>query len=183
VDQNKDGLIDFHDDVAIGKPFNPEVFYSAELGFKYKNFEINALFTGSEGRSIFLHSYEVFRSFLPASARPTDYILNNRWTPATAATATMPRLTTVANSHNYRNSTLWLTNGNFVRLKSLEIAYNLSNNALKKLGMKTGTIFVNGCNLATWSVVPEVDPEGPAAGIQNDYPMLKVVNVGFKLNL
>ena len=95
----------------------------------------------------------------------------------------MPRLTTVANSHNYRNSTLWLTNGNFVRLKSLEIAYNLSNNALKKLGMKTGTIFINGSNLATWSVVPEVDPEGPSAGIQNDYPMLKVVNVGFKLNL
>jgi TonB-linked SusC/RagA family outer membrane protein len=183
VDQNKDGLIDFRDDVAIGKPFNPEVFYSAELGFKYKHFEINALFTGSESRSILLHNYEVFRSFLPASARPTDYILNNRWTPATAATATMPRLTTVANSHNYRNSTLWLTNGNFVRLKSLEIAYNLSNNALKKLGMKTGTIFVNGCNLATWSVVPEVDPEGPSAGIQNDYPMLKVVNVGFKLNL
>jgi hypothetical protein len=55
-------------------------------------------------------------------------------------------------------------------------------NALKKLGMKTGTIFVNGSNLATWSVVPEVDPEGPSAGIQNDYPMLKVVNVGFKLN-
>ena len=182
-DQNNDGIIDFHDEIAIGKPFNPQVYYSSEIGFRYKNFEFNALFTGSEGRSLFLNNYVVFQAFVPGAARPTDYVLQNRWTPATASTATMPRLTTKANAHNYRTSTLWLTNGDFLRLKSIEIAYNLSSALLKRVGLKTGKVFANGSNLATWSAVPVVDPEGPSAGIQNDYPMLKIVNFGVRVEL
>ena len=181
-DQNNDRLIDFHDEIPLGKPFTPEIYYGAELGFRYSNFEFNILFTGSENRTLFLNNYPTYRSFVPGSARPTDFI-NDRWTPATASTATLPRLSTKTNNHNYRNSTLWMRNGRFVRLKDIELAYNFSNGLLQKFGLQSGRFFVNGSNLFTWSSIPDLDPESPAAGIDNSYPNLKVLNFGIRIEL
>jgi hypothetical protein len=76
-----------------------------------------------------------------------------------------------------------MRNGRFVRLKNIELAYNFSNGLMRKFGLQSGRFFVNGNNLFTWSSIPDLDPESPAAGIDNPYPNLKVLNFGIRIEL
>jgi hypothetical protein len=68
----------------------------------------------------------------------------NRWTAGTASTATYPRLTTLSNENNFRNSTFWLYKNNRFNLQTAQLTYSLSQ---KMAGIKEASIFVRGENL------------------------------------
>lgn len=110
------------------------------------------------------------------------YNLLNRWTPETAETATYPRLTAGGNMYNYGNnwnSSLFVQNGNYIRLKNATVSYKLPENFCRNyLGGLRVKIFVQGQNLLTWSRTRLQDPEVTFTS----YPLQRTITTGINLN-
>lgn len=107
---------------------------------------------------------------------------DNRWTPETAYTATLPRATLVNKSNNYENSDLFLVDADYLRLKNVEISYMFDRPIIKKIKLNNLRIFVNGYNLLTFDKLKISDPESKTAENKPEYPVMQVYNVGLKLN-
>lgn len=179
IDKNKDGVINEYDVSVIGndKPFS---FFGIDLGFTFSGFEFSMLWQGVYNRDLYLGDRHFTEGFLQVGqhyGQAYEHV-QNRWTPETAETATLPRLSAGGNNYNYGNSwgtSLWMKSGNFIRLKNLHIGYNLpetvSRNYLANLRVK---FFAGAQNLFTLSAIDLVDPE---VGFTN-YPLQKNINFG-----
>ena len=71
-----------------------------------------------------------------------------------------------------------MKNGNYIRLKNIEIGYTLPDSWMKAIRGTDARLYVNGINLVTWDKVPVYDPENTNAS----YPLMKVINVGVKVS-
>jgi hypothetical protein len=184
-DQNGDGKITAQEDqVAMGNPRNPEIQFGIPMGASYKGFDVSILFQGATNTSVLLinsASYD-FPTYGQDIIGRVKKIHLNRWTPATAATATYPALHygTYLNNKNDRSS-LFLKDGSYLRLKSIEVGYSLPSKLLKKVGLSKTRFYLQGLNLLTWDRLSDydVDPETNTGG--DWYPIQKVINFGVYL--
>ncbi|MDB5119660.1 MAG: hypothetical protein JWN56_878 [Sphingobacteriales bacterium] len=157
-DLNADGVIDQRDQTAIGST-KPIVYYGLYLGFNVKGFDLSALFQGVENRNLMLTGSTQWE--FQNNGRGQAYVNNlNRWTTATAATATYPRVSVGTNYNNQQTSSYWLHSGDYMRLKNVELGYTLPVFLTKKVGLASFRLFVNGTNVLTRADVKNVDPEG-----------------------
>lgn len=171
-DLNSDGVINQYDITAIGnnKPF---IHYGFNLGANYKNFDFSVLFQGTENRNGLVTGVGEWAFENNGTGNAFEQHLN-RWTPATAATATHPRLSVGTNINNNVNSTFWIQNLDFLRLRNVELAYNLQTAFLSRIKVNKVRFFLNGVNLLTFSKVKRFYPEG----LSRSYPLQRVVNGG-----
>lgn len=179
VDINGDGIINDRDRAPIGHPDTPEITYGFSGGFSYKGFDVSFLFQGAAHTTKFFG--ESFTKPFSANVGILKYMYDERWTPETAETAKRPRLTKNYTTNSYLNSTAWLADASYLKLRNVEVAYNINPRVLKNFFIKGMRIYVNGQNLFTWSPLKVIDPEGNP----NDafkYPQLRVYNFGVKLN-
>jgi len=189
-DLNQDGRIDYLDQTFIGYPTVPEIVYGFGLSGGYKGFDLSAFFQGQARVSFFVDANRVS----PFIQSPDPYIYGNtqvlkefaddHWTEANQNIyATYPRLGVSKNliENNLQNSTWWLRNGAFLRLKSVELGYTLPKNFINAAWLSNARIYLNGLNLATWSPFKTWDPEQGGNGFA--YPIQKVYNIGINLNL
>ncbi len=164
VDQNTDGVIDEWDKVVIGGE-KPIQCFGLDLGFEYRGVEFSMLWQGVYNRDIYVNNRTLVEGFQPIGNSYGQAYENliGRWTPETAATATYPRLTAGGNTYNYGgtyNSSLWMKNGNFIRLKNISVAYNLPETFCNRsLGGVRVKLFLEGQNMLTFSACDLVDPE------------------------
>ena len=101
-----------------------------------------------------------------------------RWTPETADTAVLPRLSASDNSYNNQPSSFWLKNGNFLRMKNLYVSYTLPQTFCRNfLGGVRPKFFVNVQNLCTISTCNWVDPEVNFTS----YPIQRMWSMGVNL--
>ncbi|HWW42500.1 TonB-dependent receptor [Pedobacter sp.] len=178
-DVNGDGRIDDFDRVPIGYSSVPEIQYGTTLNLSYKNFDISVLFQGSANSSAYFDSF----GYTPFFSQGTVLkAFLGSWTPETAASATYPRIDIGSNPNNSRISTFTLQNGNYLRLKNVEIGYSFSQAFLKRIGLQSVRVFANGQNLHTWSKITLTDPEYGSGSIGSTYPQQKVYNFGLSLN-
>ncbi|WP_289054214.1 SusC/RagA family TonB-linked outer membrane protein [Carboxylicivirga marina] len=167
-----DGLdqIDDNDMVPMGHPTVPEIVYGFGSYFKYKNVDFSLFFQGISRVSFFLNNIHPFaqneRNVLQAIA--DDY-----WNEETQnINAFYPRLSATENTNNGQNSSWWLRDGSFLRLKNVELGFTY----------KKARFFANGTNLLTLSGFDLWDPEmGGGNGL--GYPPQKVFNIGVQLKL
>jgi hypothetical protein len=104
--------------------------------------------------------------------------LTGRWTPETAATATLPRLS-LGNANNTAFSTLYVRSGDYLRLKNAEIGYELPYQWIRKFKLSGVRLFANGENLVTLYGYKGIDPE-----VSNGaYPIQRVINAGVTVKL
>lgn len=173
VDKNNDGFINEEDNQHLGNAI-PEWTFGFILGAEYKGFDINAVIHGVSGRSVILYNNTVWS--LTGNGNATDAVYK-AW--GETNNPIYPRLTTLANDNNYRNSSLWLVNGDFFKLSNLEIGYTLSNTITRKFKLSNVRFFVNGYNLLSIDNMEEygLDPEIPNAGVTG-YPDMRVYNLG-----
>ena len=94
--------------------------------------------------------------------------------------ATFPRLSTTDIANNNRNSTWWLRDGSYLRLKSVEIGYTLPKRLTSHLGMSNLRIYASGLNLFAWNRFKLWDVEQGNDGMQ--YPIQAVYNFGINLS-
>ena len=181
ADVTGDGVVDVNDRSPIMNPSFPEINYGFSGGFTIKDFDFSFLFQGAANMSMSLG----FNALLPFSAYGSamDFI-QERWyegSPDNNANAKIPRLTlNYADLTNYYNSSLWIRDAAYLRLRNVQIAYNLKGSFLKKIGANSMKVFASGQNLLTWDTLEFIDPENVATGSMT-YPQLKVFNFGVNL--
>lgn len=146
VDQNNNGIIDANDEIQIGRwqaPFS----YGLNLKFAYKNFTFFAKGNGFIGADGYLSDNYYW---VDGNDKYSEYVLN-RWTEATKTTATFPRLSSLANSNNFRSSTFWLYKDNYFTIDRVQLTYEMPEKATKLMKMKNLLFYVNASNLITFS--------------------------------
>jgi TonB-linked SusC/RagA family outer membrane protein len=175
-DQNGDNVINEQDNVPIGyNTTNPEAYYSFNLGFDYKGFGIEALFQGTAHQSVYLNTQSVFWPLV--NNKTISAFSDNHWTPTTANSATLPRLTTIDNDNNFRSNSTWIENGSYLKLRSAEVYYDLPKTIIEKLKLDKARIFVRGMDLFSIDKVKVMDPEEIGTG----YPTLKTFYLGINV--
>lgn len=176
-DQNGDNIIDATDYVAIGNPSVPEWNFSLNPGFSFRNFDFQVLFQGVKGRTAYLSGLEYFAF---QNNGKISSIALNRWTEQTKETADYPRLSTLNNANNFRYSSFWQRNGDFIKLRNIELGYTFPANIFKGIGINDARLYVNGTNLISWDKLEYNDPERPSGSV--GYPPVRTISMGFKLD-
>ncbi len=131
----------------------PDFTWNLNNMISYKNFDINILIAGSHGADILNLSYAA--AALPEYDSKTITLreaYENVWTTSNEDT----KFTGINSVNNLRNSTQWLQNGSFVKLRNLSVAYNLPENLIKIGDLK---LTVSGQNLVTITKYKGYDPE------------------------
>ena len=182
-DVNGDGIINTDDEVLIGNSTVPRLQYGFAFELRYKRLSVSALFEGV-GIVDFMYGGN---GFYPFTGKQTGNVLSivadpaNRWIPASYSgnpatenpNARFPRLTYGSNANNERNSTFWLENGRYLRLKNVQITYDFTSPFFKKIGLQGCQLSLIGDNLACWDGVKLWDP-AQATGNGAVYPLQRV---------
>ncbi len=162
-DQNNDGIINEDDMIAVGYANNiPEITGSLGGWISYKRFDMNFLFSGMANRTLYITGNNLW-AFSNDGQVPE--LALNRWVyyPEqgldTRNTATYPRLSASGSLNNDRISTFWLKNGNFLRLRNVEIGYTFPLKQKTENGISKLRLYVSGINLLTFSKLGNWDPE------------------------
>jgi TonB-linked SusC/RagA family outer membrane protein len=176
-DLNDDGVIDNNDKGPIGRSDVPEFLFGISGTVSWKRFDLSVLFQGAGNYNV-RFSHEAAWEFYNGAKVMEQHL--NRWTPATAATATYPVLHYGQNTNNHQEySSFFIKNASYIRLKNVEVGYTFRNIRYKGTGFASLRVYANGMNLYTWDKMGRgsYDPEAPS-GKGFFYPQLKVVNFG-----
>ena len=176
-DRNKDGIINNYDIGPLANGTVPTCEMGLELGFQVKGFDVQAQFQGQFNRNINLASYG--NLFFPLrSSQKISTFVKNPWTADNAANASYPRLSTLENANNYRTSSFWIRQADFIKLRSLEVGYSFHSSRKKNNAEGSRRIFLRGMNLLTMDSFKFTDPENISG-----YPTMRALNVGFRVQL
>ncbi|WP_300739809.1 TonB-dependent receptor [uncultured Alistipes sp.] len=179
-DINGDGQIDSYDQVPIGYARLPEISFGFGGTIAYKGFDCSVFFSGAANTSINLAGYGMWAFYdgLGSNNVLKEYY-DNRWTPG-RTDAKYPAIDVGNNPNNFVTSTVWMKNGNYLRLRNAEIGYTFSDAVINKLHISGLRLFVNGTNLLTFDYIKIIDPES------NDgtgaYPLQRSVNIGVQID-
>lgn len=175
-DQNNDGKIDNEDIVPLDGTTAPAFTFGFGIELGYRNWELTADFSGRTGVCVNLLDSPLYKPIVSNSSISDTFLeRETTWTPENADNATMPRLTTLANANNYRNSSLWFTDGSFIKLRNLMVSYTFPKRMIGFADMK---VYLQGTNLFSVDRLGFADPEQLAA----DYPATRAFWVGVKFN-
>ncbi|MGV3502082.1 MAG: SusC/RagA family TonB-linked outer membrane protein [Adhaeribacter sp.] len=195
-DVNGDGQITTLDRVPLGFPTTPEIIYGFGASLGRGPVDISAFFQGL-GRESFWIDVNATAPFVsytyPNEVFTGDYtnpILENQLIQAYADNhwseenrnlyALWPRLSATRNENNSQQSSWFMRDGSFVRLKSAEIGYTLPQPLATRLRMQKLRLYLSGTNLLTWSRFKLWDVEMAGNGL--GYPVQRVVNLGLNVS-
>ena len=196
-DPSEDQIIDFEDYVKIGDP-NPDFNFSIGSEFKYKNWDLNLLFTGQKGGDLFwVDSWQLSGLFRTRNHLSDSFEKSWR-APIAYSNGTLVYDPAVGNTTGAAHPAAIINNGNrntpsdrqvfdasFFRLKNINLGYNFNFKNGKSL-----RLYVSGQNLVTWTNYPGYDPEVQTytknpqrRGVDfGTYPGIKSYIFGLRLN-
>lgn len=187
-DVNGDGIINQqYDYVKIGYGGVPEINFSLNMELNYKNFYMNMLWQGVTHCDYELSGvYDTgvtaatsYTSPFGTGGNSPSYLIEGAWTPENT-NAKYPRLTTIPNGNNAWRSSWWVVNGEYLRLKNMNIGYYLPDYLLKKTPFTRVNIYLAGTNLLTLSHFKYVDPESPSVS-NGYYPQQRTFSLGLNV--
>jgi len=179
-DINGDGRVNSDDQVHIGYPIVPEITYGFGLSGGYKNFDLSFFMQGQDRVSFFINPNNIAPFVEQRNAM--QYIADDHWNPNNpVAKAFWPRLSASYNdNNNVSNSTWWIRNGRFLRMKNAELGYTLPKNFFPSTGIESLRLYLAGQNLFNLSDFKLWDPEMGGEGF--NYPLQKVYSVGLTVS-
>lgn len=178
VDQNGDGVVNDDDRTYIDGQY-PDFEYSFNFSSSWKNFDFSFFFQGVEGRNIFVKDWGV-QPFVQGSPPTTHW--RDRWTPENPST-TMPKIYWGFNAPDKisRNSTYYLQDASYLRLKNVTLGYSLPEDVVERLNIKKLRLYVSGDNLLTFTDYFGLDPERAGSGRFLNYPQNKIYSLGVNI--
>jgi TonB-linked SusC/RagA family outer membrane protein len=175
-DYNNDGSITADDQIRTKYGNVPEITYGVTLTADYNAFDLSVVFAGQTRVSQFV---------LPEAGTVGNFYsswADNRWSP-TNPNGSYPRVDTrtsaSVNGGRYP-STFWLNNASFLRLKNIQLGYNVTNPILSRMKLQSMRVYLSAFNLFTITKVKDYDPEGDNYSGQF-YPQQRIINVGIGL--
>lgn len=196
IDYNGDGVINSYDNVIIGRGLSPDIMYGLYGSLSWKGIDFNMLWQGAGlydvhygasedlsqpfrgGNAPFLEMYENSAVpenewGMPANLDPNPIFPNFYWSG-------------YSTQNTNKNTSFWYKNGRYIRLKSIELAYNLPKDIIKKAGIGNLKIYLSGYNVLTFHALKFLDPElqnnnGNNNGALN-YPSTSTYSVGMVLD-
>ena len=179
-DINEDGVVNEKDQTWIYSPI-PAVAFGANFYFEYKGFDLTVFFQGVGGAQVITKDYKEQTDFLSAINVP---FLNkgtrvlNAWSLSNP-NSDIPALSNSDNNNEDRVSTYFVEDGSFLKLRNIQLGYNLPKKACDKMLMQNWRWFVSAQNVFTIhsAKFTGVDPENPTFG----YPIPLTVTLGTKV--
>ncbi|MBD0366615.1 MAG: TonB-dependent receptor, partial [Flavisolibacter sp.] len=187
VDVNKDGVINLSDKTIIGDP-NPDFLYGFNSRMAYKNFDFTFFIQGSQGGEIFNVNPTAIGNSFYFGENQLKEVFYNHWTPANPnPNAKYPKISA---STTFLESDRYVEDGSYLRLKNLQLGYNVPVSNMGISWFKNLRVYVSAQNLITVTNYsgfdPEVNTQGAANSIsigidQTGYPNAKTYTVGAHL--
>lgn len=171
VDKNKDGVISEEDKESMGSGI-PKAEVSLSLGFGWKGLDFSALIGSGWGHKLYNGNRFLYEGMESASNMFTSTL--NAWTPANPGTS-MPRAVLSDPNSNSRESDRFLEDGDFIRLRQVQIGYTLPAKATNKVYIDRVRFYVSAENLFTWTKYSGIDPE---FGVKNSDPRYGILSTG-----
>ena len=180
IDFDSNGILNGQDKVAVDELNYPLHTYGLNLGFDWKGLSFSAMFYAPTGVYKLVNS--VYSASFKSGKINAQPDVMNAWTPETANTSGVraPALhLTNDGAFNGTESTYHYQNFSYLRLKTMELGYNLPKKWLKTVGLKSLQVYVTGNNLLTWwGGDDRIDPEGEQA----KYPILRSFTSGVRVS-
>ena len=155
----------------------PEFYYGVQLGMSWKGLGFNAYFQGTSGYTVATNLDSVYQPLHGNDKNISCHYLKDYWTPSNT-NARFPRLTTLENKNNYLASNLWTVEGGYLKLRELELFYDLPKSVTDKLKMSGLRIHLRGHNLFSMDNVGILDPEW----VSLDYPTVSSYTIGVNVS-
>ena len=158
----------------------PEMVFGLNLGFEYKGFGIDMVFNGVSGLTKQLNVANVHQPLRNGNTNIATWYLKDkiRWTEAMKDVANVPRLSTLSNENNYQTSTQWIEDGSFLKLRNLNVYYNLPQKWVKKIKLDKLQIYAKAQNVFSIDKIDYFNCEDLTLG----YPDLFSVCLGLNIN-
>ncbi|GAB3855327.1 TonB-dependent receptor [Hymenobacter terrigena] len=185
ADINGDGKIDSQDITKLGSPF-PDFTYGIQNTFGYKGFSLAITLQGSQGNDI-LYAGDRYVNNFPGSANARTNVLDRWHSPSDPGNGWEPRATSSAPSSLTSFSSHYIYDGSFLRLRTVNLRYNLPKGLVGKFGMDNASVYVAAQNLYTFTKYFGYNPEAnlygnttaPTYGVdQGSYPMARTITIG-----
>ncbi len=172
-DYNKDGKITADDQVRSKYGNIPQITYGFTFNAAYKQFDLSVLLAGQA---------KVSQYVLPESGTIGNFYsswANNRYSPSNpnGSYPRVPDRASSAISGGQYPSTFWLNDASFLRLKDVQLGYNVKSAFLSKINVSGLRIYASAFNLFTITKVKDYDPEG-TSGSGQFYPQQRIINLG-----
>jgi TonB-linked SusC/RagA family outer membrane protein len=193
-DQNGDGIIDEKDRTYLGSAI-PKFTYGFTANLEYGNFDLSIFFQGAYGNKLYLQVNQDIEGFYRAF-NLTQRVYDEHW-HGEGTSNTMPRVSWLGSANNKTPSSRFLEDGSYVRLKNLQIGYNIPKRITDRAHIKGLRIYLTAENLVTITKYTGLDPEmhtsnnlnsekyggDVAAGIDwGTYPSARSYILGVNLN-
>jgi TonB-linked SusC/RagA family outer membrane protein len=184
-DLNGDGQLTDEDRTFIGDP-TPDFTFGFKMAFEYKNFDFNALFTGTYGND----AINVARAYIGNGGELYNSyagVLANSWN-GEGSTNSEPRISIDDPNGNFRYSDYYVEDGSFLRFQNFQLGYSFPETFLKKAGLARARVYLSGENIFTLTSFSglEVDLGGSATlrGVEyGSYPIPRTLSIGINLSL
>ena len=169
------------DKTKIGKGM-PDWTFGLNLGAEWQGFDLTVFFQGTQGNNIFDFSQ---RGDIQAMNRPSWML--GRWI-GEGTSNSIPRMTAVNANRNWRSSDLYIKDGSYIRLKTLQLGYTLPTQWMKKVSVQKLRVYVSAENLLTLTKYDGFDPEIAAGDYFNIgvdkgiYPQSRTISVGANIS-
>jgi len=178
ADINHDGKITIDDRTIIGNP-TPDFTYGINVGVSFKNWELGVDMMGQEGN-------EIYRTWDNYNWSQFNFMAQrmNRWHGE--GTSNSQPLLNMKHTINNLNSSYYIEDGSFFRIRNVSLAYNFDKTLISKIGVQALKLYANIQNLKTWKhntgYTPELGGTATAFGVDNgSYPMPAIYTFGFNL--
>jgi TonB-linked SusC/RagA family outer membrane protein len=184
-DLNGDGLINNYDRTWIGRGDVPSTVFGFGFNIAYKRFNLGTLFTGQRGADIMLQGDGIIPFANSAGQSNVFSNITDRWQEGKGNTDVFyPRLANGEsnNLNNAQGSTWWLKNADFIRLKTVELSYNIPNQVFRN-ALRSATVYIQVINPITFTDFDLWDVEATInAGNGNRYPNIKSFSLGLTVD-
>src|SRR5690606_38422175 len=179
-DVNGDGRLDFQDKMVLGNTI-PKITYGFSAGFNYKGFDLNILLQGASGLNVYTGNEWTTPFGISGGT------ITSRWRDAWTAENTRTNLPALRLNNNWdqQQSSFWVSDIPFLKLKNIQLGYAFDPSIAKKLGLERLYAYVNGQNLFSFvgKDYEGFDPERNTFDSgANFYPIPKIYTLGLQLN-
>ncbi|MDP4267680.1 MAG: TonB-dependent receptor [Bacteroidota bacterium] len=176
VDTNKDGVIDDADKTFLGSPF-PALYYGFNANFSYAGFDLSMFFQGVYGNKIYNATryytygnvvngqagYNVINNYFDDLWRGTpsnpSVDFRSNWSANPGGIIPAPNTNSAIRNFNFRNSDMYIEDGSYLRLKTLQLGYSIDSKLCSKIGITSLKIYAAINNLLTFTNYSGLDPE------------------------